>query len=215
MGSTGVRVLGRGRDFMRVFAEETWGIFKEDVIGCSAAYEYKDGRIVRTDQMLRCLALGRACTRQNSTGSSRPSRGPSPRSLSFEAAQIRHTDWGVPGQAYAVFLVKPNTEVLAFQAALLAAVTPFVGSGGTPAAFVTDADGDINETTLKWVEQYVPDQIGSNYIPHISLGFATLDDLKVIEAETFTAFAVHPASIAVYHLGNNGNARTELKSWKV
>ncbi len=94
-------------------------------------------------------------------------------------------------------------------------MTPFVGSGGTPAAFVTDADGAINETTLKWVEQYVPDQIGSNYIPHISLGFATLDDLKVLEAEPFTAFAVHPASIAVYHLGNNGNARTELKSWKV
>jgi hypothetical protein len=79
----------------------------------------------------------------------------------------------------------------------------------------TIAGVDINQTTLKWVEQYVPDQIGSSYIPHISLGFATVDDLKVIEAEPFTAFAVHPASVAVYHLGNNGNARTELKSWKV
>src|SRR5208282_4781815 len=126
------------------------------------------------------------------------------KTLIFETVQIRHTDWGVPGQGYAVFLVKPSAEVLAFQAALLAAVTLFVGSGGTPAAFVTDDAGDINEITLKWVEQYVPDQIGSGYIPHISLGFATLDDLKVIEAEPFTAFAVHPASIAVYRLGNNG-----------
>lgn len=49
---------GGGRDFMRVFAEETWGIYKKDVIGSSAAYEYKDGRIVRTDQMLGGLALG-------------------------------------------------------------------------------------------------------------------------------------------------------------
>ncbi len=49
---------GGGRDFMRVFAEEAWGIFKEDVIGSSAAYEYKDGKIVRTDQMLGGLALG-------------------------------------------------------------------------------------------------------------------------------------------------------------
>jgi len=49
---------GGGRDFMRVFAEETWGILKEDVIGSSSAYEYKDGRIVRTDQMLGGLALG-------------------------------------------------------------------------------------------------------------------------------------------------------------
>jgi phosphoserine phosphatase len=49
---------GGGRDFMRVFAEETWGIFKENVIGSSAAYEYKDGTITRTGQMLGGLALG-------------------------------------------------------------------------------------------------------------------------------------------------------------
>src|SRR5271157_3504058 len=49
---------GGGRDFMRVFAEETWGILKESVIGSSSAYEYKGGEIVRTDQMLGGLALG-------------------------------------------------------------------------------------------------------------------------------------------------------------
>jgi hypothetical protein len=135
--------------------------------------------------------------------------------LTFEALAIRHADWGIPDQGYAVFFVKPSPAVLAYQADLLSAVAPFVGSGGTAAAFVTDGAPDINETTLKWVEQYVPDQIGSNYIPHISLGFATLDDLKVIEEEAFDAFDVHPSSIAVYHLGNNGNARIELKSWKV
>ena len=49
---------GGGRDFMRVFAEETWGIFKENVIGSAAAYEYQDGKITRTDQMLGGLTLG-------------------------------------------------------------------------------------------------------------------------------------------------------------
>jgi phosphoserine phosphatase len=49
---------GGGREFMRVFAEETWGIFRENVIGSAAGYEYKDGRIVRTDQVLGGLALG-------------------------------------------------------------------------------------------------------------------------------------------------------------
>ena len=49
---------GGGRDFMRVFAEEIWGIFKEDVIGSAADYEYVDGRIVRQDRMLGGLALG-------------------------------------------------------------------------------------------------------------------------------------------------------------
>jgi phosphoglycolate phosphatase-like HAD superfamily hydrolase len=40
-------VSGGGRDFMRVFAEEAWGIFKENVIGTAAEYSYDDGRIVR------------------------------------------------------------------------------------------------------------------------------------------------------------------------
>jgi hypothetical protein len=134
--------------------------------------------------------------------------------LTFEAEMIRHVDWGIPCQGYAVFVVKPGPGVLDYQARLLSGVTPFSESGGTAAAFVTDADG-INDTTLKWVEQFVPGQIGPKYIPHLSLGFATLDDLKVIEAEPFETFAIHPVSIAVYHLGNNGNARTELKSWQV
>ncbi len=103
--------------------------------------------------------------------------------------------------------------VLDYQARLLSAVTPFTESGGTAAAFVAGADG-INDTTLKWVEEFVPGQIGTRYLPHLSLGFATLDDLKVIEAEPFETFPIHPASIAAY-LGNNGNARTELKSWTV
>jgi phosphoserine phosphatase len=49
---------GGGRDFMRVFAEETWGIFKENVIGSAPEYEYRDGKLVRTDQILGGLALG-------------------------------------------------------------------------------------------------------------------------------------------------------------
>jgi len=49
---------GGGRDFMRVFVEETMGLYKEAVIGSASAYEYKDGKIVRTDQMLGALALG-------------------------------------------------------------------------------------------------------------------------------------------------------------
>jgi hypothetical protein len=43
---------------MRAFAEETWGIYKENVIGSAAAYTYADGRIVRSDQLLGRLDLG-------------------------------------------------------------------------------------------------------------------------------------------------------------
>ena len=76
--------------------------------------------------------------------------------------------------------------MLDFQAALLAAVTPFTESGGTPAAFVIDPGGSISQSTMDWVDGYVPAQIGEGrYIAHVTVGFATLDDLKSIEAEHF------------------------------
>lgn len=49
---------GGGRDFMRVFAEEIWGLPKENVIGTAPEYTYADGRVVRTDRMLGGLDIG-------------------------------------------------------------------------------------------------------------------------------------------------------------
>ena len=51
-------VSGGGRDFMRVFAEDAWGIFKENVIGTAAEYTYTDGRIVRAEHALGGLNVG-------------------------------------------------------------------------------------------------------------------------------------------------------------
>jgi len=134
--------------------------------------------------------------------------------LDYQVEGIHHVDWNTPGQGYAVFLVTPSSEVLAFQAALLSVVETYTESGGTAAAFFTDdADPDINETTLAWVDHFVPDQIGQKYQPHISLGFGKIEDLAIIEAERFDAFAVNPVSFAVYQLGNNGNARKLLHQW--
>lgn len=135
--------------------------------------------------------------------------------LSYEAVAIRHTDWGVPGQGLTGLLIKPSPEVLDLQASLLAAITPFLGSGGTADAFVRDPGEEISQSTMDWVEGYVPNQIGDKYIAHITIGFATLDNLKVIEAEPFASFAVQPAGLAVYHLGNSGAARVQLKSWQL
>jgi len=49
---------GGGRDFMRVFAEETWGVYRENVIGSAAQYTYSDGGIVRGAEILGTLNLG-------------------------------------------------------------------------------------------------------------------------------------------------------------
>lgn len=135
--------------------------------------------------------------------------------LTYQAVAIKHADWGVPGQGLAVILVQPSPQVIDFQAALLAAVTPFTESGGTAAAFVTDPGEDISQSTLDWVEGYVPAQIGDGYTAHITVGFATLGDLEAIEAEPFDAFTIHPTALAVYQLGNSGAARKLLKSWPI
>jgi len=42
---------------------------------------------------------------------------------------------------------------------------------------------------------------------------ATVEDLKVLEPEPFSACSVQPTRLALYPLGNNANARRRLHSW--
>src|SRR5271154_1135243 len=134
--------------------------------------------------------------------------------LDYKAIKITHADWGFPGYGPTVLMVQVGPSVIQFQAKLLDAVSPFVESGGTADAFVTDPGEVISPTIIDWVEAFEPNQIGEGkYFPHITVGVAKFDDLKVIEAEPFDAFPVHPASVSVYHLGNNGTARKLLKGW--
>jgi hypothetical protein len=137
-------------------------------------------------------------------------------SLSYEATKITHADWGFPGYGPTVLQVEVSPKVLDFQAKLVSAISPFVEGGGTAEAFVADPGEVISPTIIDWVEAYVPNQIGDGkYFPHLTVGVDTFDHLKIIEAEPFDAFTVHPASVAVYHLGNTGTARKLLKAWPV
>jgi phosphoglycolate phosphatase-like HAD superfamily hydrolase len=49
---------GGGRDFMRVFAEELWGIYRENVIGSAPAYSYADGKFIRSSTLLGGVDVG-------------------------------------------------------------------------------------------------------------------------------------------------------------
>jgi hypothetical protein len=136
-------------------------------------------------------------------------------SLSHQAIAIRHGDWGVPGQGLAVLLVQPSPEVLDFQESLLAAITPFFEFKGTAAAFVRDPGEEISQSTMDWVEGFVPAQIGAGkYIAHITVGFATLDDLETIEAEPFDAFPV-PGCLSPRQQRNSSHATQGLAVDKV
>lgn len=49
---------GGGRDFMRVICEDTWGLWRENVIGSAPEFAYRDGGLVREAALHGSLALG-------------------------------------------------------------------------------------------------------------------------------------------------------------
>jgi len=65
------------------------------------------------------------------------------------------------------------------------------------------------------VEHFVPNESGSKFNPHVTIGLASQDYLKQMLDEKFEPFTFSPAGASVYHLGNFGTARTKLKSWEL
>jgi len=137
--------------------------------------------------------------------------------LSLTARKFAHMEVAAyPGAGLTGIVVEPGPEVLDFQARLIEAVKPFTESGGSADAYVrTDAEPEINDATVEYVEDYVPAHSGSNYLAHVTVGLAKLDDLAKIEAEPFDPLTFSPAGFGVHHLGNNGTAAKRLKNWSV
>lgn len=135
--------------------------------------------------------------------------------LTLTATGLAHMDMDAyPSAGLAAIIVKPGPEVLGFQADLIEALLPFTESGGTAQAYVrTEIEPEINEQTIHYIENYVPEHSGENYLAHVSVGLAKLSDLTTIEAESFEPLPFSPAAISVYQLGNNGTAAKHLKTW--
>src|SRR4029077_11786549 len=119
--------------------------------------------------------------------------------LAFTAVAIRHMEVSTPGVGLSGIIVKPGPEVLDFQSRLIDALAPFTGSDGTADAYVrTDAEPEINDTTIDYIEHYVPAHSGQNYLAHVTVGLAKLDDLGTIEGETFDPLTFLPSGVSVY-----------------
>lgn len=133
--------------------------------------------------------------------------------LTLTAHAIAHMDMQ-PGIGLSAIVVRPGKEVLDFQARLIEALQPYTGTGGTADAYVrTAAEPEINDTTLNYVENYVRDHSADNYVAHVTVGLATLDDLTTIEAEPFAPVQFSAGGVDIYQLGNNGTAAKKLKGW--
>jgi hypothetical protein len=126
------------------------------------------------------------------------------------------TDKSIPGLGGAGIVVELNSELIKAQQDLIDAVAPYTVETGTAAAFATTPqEPEVNEATIGYVQRFVPEHSGKNYLPHVTVGLAPIEYLNGMLAETFDAFTFSPASASVYHLGNFGTAREQLKELDV
>ena len=140
--------------------------------------------------------------------------GDKPAAWKLKAYKYYYLPWKEIGLAGIV--IEPSNELIRFQQKLIDAVAPFTERIGTAAAFVTTKDDpDINQPTIDYIASYVPNQTGTKFNPHVSIGIASQDYLKNMLAEKFEAFTFSPAGLAIYHLGNMGTARRKLMSWEL
>ena len=111
-------------------------------------------------------------------------------------------------------MIEPSDDLIRYQQKLIDAVAPFTVKTGTAEAFVsTKEDPEINQPTIDYVATFVPNATGKKFNPHVTIGIASQDYLNQMLAEKFDAFAFSPAGAAIYHLGDFGTARKELKRW--
>ena len=119
-------------------------------------------------------------------------------------------------QGVAVIVISPVEILLNFQSKLIDILKPFMENNGTAAAYVTSEDDpNINDSTLEYIENFIPDHSGSNFIPHITVGIKGMESLEKLVNEPFTPIIFSPVSIGVYQLGNNGTASRVLKEWTI
>ena len=137
-----------------------------------------------------------------------------PLALSLEVTGVQVRIEGGTGSASWRITPRPGLQALAD--ACLGVAQALAVSGGTARAFVPNEDGsDIRESTIRYVERFVPDHSGKHYAPHLTLGHARAGFLRELEAQPFEAFAFAPMALCVYQLGNHGTARRRLWRWPV
>jgi len=119
----------------------------------------------------------------------------------------------VQGLGLAGITIAPTPELLKYQQAIVDAVAPYCAQEGTAAAFVQDADGTpVNEGVVPYVNGFVPQHIGKDYGPHVTIGLGKEDFVEQMKAAPYTPFTFKIAGVSVYHLGDFGTAARKLWS---
>ena len=111
---------------------------------------------------------------------------------------------------------RPSPEILELQAAIIAAVGPFMVDSGPIGAFTAAHDDPaLDAGLIGYVAAFVRNYAGQRFNPHVSTGTAPPAYLDKMIAEPFEPFTFSPAGAAVYQLGPFGTAAKRLKEWSL
>jgi hypothetical protein len=125
---------------------------------------------------------------------------------------VKHYYFPSPPIGLAGIVVEPTEDLLGLQQHLIDAIAPYTVTTGTTAAFASAEQGrDIQESLIEYVANFVGNQSGSNFSPHVTTGVGTLAYLDEMLAEPFEAFTFSPERAATYQLGTFGTAQKLLK----
>lgn len=107
--------------------------------------------------------------------------------------------------------VEKTPELEAFQADLIAALSPYlVAAGDTSAFFRSKGDSEVDRQTIEYVATFVQKHSGSRFEPHITVGISDAETARQVAAQQKVPASLTIAAVAVFQLGNVGTARKEL-----
>jgi hypothetical protein len=130
-------------------------------------------------------------------------------SWNLSAVRYHYIPLGPIGLAGIV--IEPTLGLIRMQLDMIDAAGPYTAKAPTAAAFcTTPAEPDIHPAVIDYVASFA-DHTGKNFVPHVSIGLAQTGFLDALLAEPFNGFTFSPASASVYHIGNYGTARKELR----
>jgi hypothetical protein len=133
--------------------------------------------------------------------------------IQLTAIGYEHSPW--EGLALMAIAIERSDPLNRVQAKIAAAVEPFAVPAGSSDAFAVSRElPKIDERTVDYVKNFIPNASGKNYRPHITVGLAHNFVAKDIEAIRFPHRTFRPAAVAIYQLGNVGTAQQELWTWK-
>jgi hypothetical protein len=116
------------------------------------------------------------------------------------------------GTGMANFRVAPTPVLLGLHEQLIAALAPYVAASGGVGAFVPEAGGPVNESTVAYVRDFVPQSSGGNYRPHVTVGIGEPAAIEKLVAAPFMPVRFTVKAVSIYQLGNFGTARRRLWS---